>query len=430
VAVPCLAVSLLAQQSARDSGKAKTQLRALAVVEFPEKGKPRLVPVTILVDGQYYDAGIYKASPVPMSLDPGTVYEAKRAGEPQGLFVITDPAQLRRNWIASGNWKPENAQPSETKTTAPQPIGAAVDSDAPPVLRRGRPEGSPPEPPSPQQQSKNAPPQPAAGSNPAPSSSPGGQDDSDKPPVLRRPTGPAAASNPAPAQPPSASQTAQSAADQDPNRPRLRYNTEPTPSQVANSKGGLPSPVNASWKIKEAYPAISDTREDEHRDYRFDWRPDEKARMQDEAEAIATTALQKYAKDRARLDAGPLQDVKAEAFNLDFSNIPYVVLTATAQAARNAPDPNFHFYVTIIARPSPTQELRQVLAVVTDSSRLDVFPELQLVDAVDADGDGRAELLFADITDQGRSYRLYQMIGDNATELFTSVPIQNSSYRP
>jgi hypothetical protein len=74
--------------------------------------------------------------------------------------------------------------------------------------------------------------------------------------------------------------------------------------------------------------------------------------------------------------------------------------------------------------------LRQVLAAVTDTSRLDVFPELQLVDAVDADGDGRAELLFAEISDMGRAYKLYRLIGDNATELFTSVPIQNSTYHP
>ena len=32
--------------------------RALAVVEIPESGKPLLVPVTILIEGRYYDAAV------------------------------------------------------------------------------------------------------------------------------------------------------------------------------------------------------------------------------------------------------------------------------------------------------------------------------------------------------------------------------------
>ena len=40
------------------------------------------------------------------------------------------------------------------------------------------------------------------------------------------------------------------------------------------------------------------------------------------------------------------------------------------------------------------------------------------------DADGRAEFLFAEISDLGRAYKLYRMIGDNATELFTSAPIR------
>ncbi len=410
--VLCLAASLIAQRR-----KDENRLRALAVVEFPETGKPRLIPVTILVNGKYYDAGVYKASPVPMSLEPGTVYEARRAGQPEGLFVVTVPAQLRRNWIAGGDWKPKGEETSEKKQVAPQPTGSPVDSDAPPVLRRGPPQDNSPQRQSPQEQSKNTPP----AQTPAPSSGSSEGENPDGRPVLRRPPEPAT-SKPAPVE--------HSEAEQDPNRPRLRYNSKPTPSQVANSKDALPSPEKASWRIKEVYPAISDAKTDDVRDYRFDWRPDEKQRMQGEAEAIASSALKKYAVTRAKIAAGPLEDVKVEAYNLDFSNIPYVVLTATARAAKDAPSPEFRFHVMIIARQSPTQELRQVLAAVTDTTRLDVFPEMQLVDAVDADGDGRAELLFTEISDLGRAYKLYRLIGDNATELFTSVPIQNSSYRP
>ena len=99
--VLCVAMTVTVFAQRRKTG---SQLRALAVVEFPETGKPRLIPVTILVNDRYYDAGVYKASPVPMSLEPGTVYEARKAGEPAGLFVVTTPAQLRRNWIAAGGF--------------------------------------------------------------------------------------------------------------------------------------------------------------------------------------------------------------------------------------------------------------------------------------------------------------------------------------
>ena len=426
-------VTVFAQRS-----KTGSQLRALAVVEFPETGEPRLIPVTILVDNRYYDAGVYKASPVPMSLEPGTVYEARKAGEPAGLFVVTTPAQLRRNWIAGGDWKPQGEETSEKKQETPEPTGAPADPDAPPVLRRGGPRGQTPQEPTPQgqspeEQSKSTPPAQTPASSPASSPAASEEDNSDGRPVLRRPA-PAAASKPAPVE---QSASAQPEAVQDPNRPRLRRNPEGAPSQAEKLKDALPSPEKASWRIKEVYAAISDTKTDELRDYRFDWRPDEKERFQREAEGLASAALKKYAETRAHMAAGALEDVKVQAFNLDFSNIPYIVLSATARAAKSdgaaasgEPNPEFRFHVTIVARQSPTQELRQVLAAVTDTTRLDVFPELQLVDAVDADGDGRAELLFAEISDLGRAYKLYRLIGDNATELFTSVPIQNSSYRP
>src|SRR5262252_11255343 len=41
--------------------------RALGLVEVDSKGSGRLVPVVIMVDGKFYDAGIYKADPVPLA---------------------------------------------------------------------------------------------------------------------------------------------------------------------------------------------------------------------------------------------------------------------------------------------------------------------------------------------------------------------------
>src|SRR5271166_2175484 len=54
--------------------------RAIGLIELAPDGKARLIPIAILVEGQYYDAGAYKASPVPMALWSETVYEGIRTG--------------------------------------------------------------------------------------------------------------------------------------------------------------------------------------------------------------------------------------------------------------------------------------------------------------------------------------------------------------
>ena len=66
--------------------------RAIAILEFDSNKRVHLVPVTIMLNGDFYDASAYKAAPVPMALESGTVYEAVRAGVSQGLGrgVITN----------------------------------------------------------------------------------------------------------------------------------------------------------------------------------------------------------------------------------------------------------------------------------------------------------------------------------------------------
>src|SRR3954465_10740155 len=66
--------------------------RAIAVVQWQTdaKGKavPRLLPVAILDDGKFYDSSLYKATPAPMALESGTVYEAQDEGERLGYFTV------------------------------------------------------------------------------------------------------------------------------------------------------------------------------------------------------------------------------------------------------------------------------------------------------------------------------------------------------
>ena len=51
------------------SAKKKVQKtpRAIALIEIPKNGKARLFPIAILDDGKFFDAGAYKAKPVPMA---------------------------------------------------------------------------------------------------------------------------------------------------------------------------------------------------------------------------------------------------------------------------------------------------------------------------------------------------------------------------
>src|SRR5271157_2980552 len=83
--------------------------RALGLIQLSPKGKGRLVPIAIMMDGKFYDAGSYKAAPVPMALDFGIVYEGFRSGVSQGIFTITQPGQLNHVWIAEGTWLPAGA---------------------------------------------------------------------------------------------------------------------------------------------------------------------------------------------------------------------------------------------------------------------------------------------------------------------------------
>jgi hypothetical protein len=75
-------------------------------------------------------------------------------------------------------------------------------------------------------------------------------------------------------------------------------------------------------------------------------------------------------------------------------------------------------YVTLVARVNYQGELNRLMTVTADSTHLDLNPRLDLIDAVDADGDNRAELLFRKITDTGGSYVLYRMTPFQMTQVF------------
>ena len=90
--------------------------------------------------------------------------------------------------------------------------------------------------------------------------------------------------------------------------------------------------------------------------------------------------------------------------------------------ARTSVGADLQYYVTLVAREDISGDLHKAFSNLTDSRHLDIQPRLELIDAVDADGDGRAELLFRQMSDKGAAFVIYRVIGDQLWALFQGTP--------
>jgi hypothetical protein len=390
--------------------------RALGLLELAANGKAHLIPVVIMDEGRFYDASAYKASPVPMALEWGTVYEAVRTGVSEGLFTVTAVFRGKNTWIGDGKWQSASeiaAAVAKKPAAASKPL---EDKDTPPVLRRSNSEKpKSPEPPSspttPQSTSTATPP---AASAPSP------------------PTPPAPATDPF---------------ENDPNRPMLRRG-KPAPRAVEQDFSTSPAktPPPALTGSVQLIPAISDAAGPDPRPYAYSLKPEEeekfRARMlvlaadevrarsrQVAAETVGATgsAGSSSRPGKALTGKGPqpsFENVQLRVFDLSNSNEPVLVLTTqarmpeVAKAARS----DLQYYVTVVARNDLYGELHKAFSNVTDSQHLDVSPRFDLIDAVDVDGDGRGELLFRQNSDAGAAFVVYRVIGDRLWPLFQGTP--------
>jgi hypothetical protein len=407
--------------------------RALGLIQLsPKGGKGRLIPVEIMMDGKFYDAGSYKATPVPMALDFDTVYEGFRSGVSQGLFTVTQPGQLNHAWIAEGTWLPAGMKAPEKGKKYSTPV--IEDKDAPPILHRRRESES---------ESKDK------------------ETDKDQKKDEQKPAAPPAKA-PAPAETAKASAPPPDEPIEDPNRPRLRRGKpdssarrEPftTFDDMTDAKPGAASASSGTPDAKTAkdstvsstqitfIPAISDAGGPDPRPYTYDMKPAEEAgyrsKMLDLAAsqlrpgggAAKTEAAPKGRKSAAGKSAGKsagpaLDDVRLHVFDLSNSNEPILVLSARTQpaAAPTTGSPEEPQEITLIARTNLEGELQKLFFSHTDSRHLDVTPRMELVDAVDADGDGRGELLFRQTSDVGSAYAIYRVTPDGLWPLFEGTP--------
>src|SRR5215471_397676 len=391
----CFIGAGIAAQQRRKAHK----LRATALLElttdYTGTVTAKLIPITILDEGTFHDASVYKATPRPMALDSGVVYEAQRSGQAVGYVTVVSAAK-DPTWKALGRWQVVSP-PGPEKTATP--VVAASDSGSDrPILRRG---GS--------SDATAQPPQPTATPSPTPAtaSKPDTSRDVDDPyrPVLRHR---GAAGNEPSANPPQPSKSPQ-----------------PVEGAVPTAKVPVPTPGT------ETLVAVSDAESSESRSFQFVWKKGEQAEMEAKMRRLALAQLPR---ENAKVPESSLTNVVIRAFDLDLSNDAVMVLTAEipgsyvtnrlppgAKGAPTTPGGQAKFvsrYITLIARVNLEGNPQRVAVSITDSSRLDVAPRLELVDAVDVDGDGLGELLFRQYSFDEKSYIIYGVGRGAVTKVF------------
>ena len=426
--------------------------RALGLMQLIAN-KRTLIPVAILVDGKFYDASVYKAEPVPMALEPGTVYEAERGGESEGLFTINgalhsnNPGSGSR-WIGTGSYLPGGAEAAKTTRKAEDvPVGLDSSGDEPPRLTRGNAaKGA-----SAKDGTANAEKQPGDQGG-----TPTGKDKTTNPEAAGDSVGQSSSAQRTSDQKPVQETAKKSDAAGQPQssenyyRPTLRRGkpTQPPPAEEdiapTVSKADGITGAKATTGALEIIPAISDAGGPEARSYKFFWKEGEEEERRQQMTSLAVDEVRAYVaarkrgtiplkalaatgsavnrKPAAKVKELELENLQFHTFDIWVNNQPVMVLNAEAHVAGGREPLGVDTYsITLVARTDIYGNLRKLYSGVTDKYHLDVTPRMELIDAVDADGDGRGELLFRETTDAGGGYVIYRATADKLWKLFDSL---------
>jgi hypothetical protein len=452
--------------------------RAVALLQLAPNGKTSLIPIAILINGKFWDATAYKADPIPMALDPGNVYEVEQTGSSLGLFTVNNALHSNAQntaapWLGTGAWHPAGTEePAKTITADNAPVG--IDSeDAPPKLTHDVNKQN-----APAAGSKGGSGSAASAPRPSDNSKPSTNAGSgDEPPRLNKPAAPASppADSKQPASPSPRAEPDATAKDTKPenvnlpasdsgtneaNRPRLRRGKPPESFADEDvpgySRPGVtPSSSSDKRKIVEMeevksdiklIPAISDAAGPPPHPFKFEWvRGDEEDRRKQMVD-LAKQELRTYVaahspktqvKPKSTRTSAPrrsapvepiLENVEMPAFDLWNSNQPVIVMTATAHmppppagTAHSESDSELQYSICLVTYPDIYNNLHKLYSGITDRFHLDVTPRLDLIDALDADGDGRGELLFRQTSDAGSGWIIYRPTADKLWKMFDSL---------
>lgn len=417
--------------------------RAIGVLEFLSGGGTRLVPVALWIDGHFYDASLYGANPEPMAVEPETVYEATDYGEPTGLFTVTTPIDVKGNWVGDGRWKPHMAMDEKmAQQAAKQPKAKRNTNpdDDRPVLRRPGASDSDHS----AGQSSSTPTRGPGDNTPADSSAratqpPNSPADTDSNrPTLKKPAESAPAPVPVPVGQASQATRAGNATKpsspppDDGSRPVLRRGKPPAEEQQlpdASSSGaaaGSPAAKATSATgpvVHRSYPAVSDAGAYETRSLLYSMNAEERAAKADQMRALALQEIRDFIAKRHTSAVPAAANISAfdfRAYDLDYSNSPTLVLSAALPVAGGKPfrGGEFDYFVTVVAREDINGNAVKIFSLVSDSNHLDAFPRMEIIDAVDADANGRGDLLFRQHSDTGISYSLYRVFPYDMQKVF------------
>jgi len=450
-------------------------VRAIAVYEWTgDLAKPtaaRVLPVSLYLDNHFEDAALYLSRPMPLALETGTIYELESAGVNKGTLTLTTATHLHNadaattfddGWFGYGTWKPlqppktvaintapsnvhvitsGEGQPHFTKMPdTPAPDASTTASTAPPAPSASKPSDAPPVDPNrpilhhtAPGDAQNSGTQPAdtqttsttptttspAPTTSAPPSSPTPSADPDRPTLHR-----SAPQNKKqqPANSDASVTTAGGLLADDPNRPRLHHGGTTAAATLPALKG-LPADMHQM-------AAVSDAASRPEHNFAYEWTDaNQKSAILAKLETMARAELAptpvKPTRTVARthkataLPPVALLDEELHAYEISYGGVDVFIFTAHTAGEGAALQ-----YVTLIAQPDIYGALHLLLHSVTNATNMDQTPRMRFIDAVDADGDNRAELLFELRGETQRQFALYRITPNAATQAFLTGTTQ------
>lgn len=187
--------------------------------------------------------------------------------------------------------------------------------------------------------------------------------------------------------------------------------------------------------------AISDAAGPDPRSYKFFWKTGEEEDRRKQMLVLAENEVRAYVSALAKnqIPARPapkavatgrkkpvkpeqpvLENIQFRGFDVWLTNQPVMIFSAEAHFP-DAPTATGPYSIMLVARTDIYGDLRKLYSGVTDKFHLDMTPRLELIDVVDADGDGRGELLFRETSDAGSGYVIYRATADKLWKMFDSL---------
>ena len=407
------------------------RLRATAVLEYTGTLKhikaSRLVPIAVW-DGRHYEpAGLYLAQPAPLAVQGGTQYELERDGRSEGFFNLSGAEQTTYGWVGVGKFQAPLTEMAQMKKPSATDVYR---------VRYGNTSSKPGE--------------PHFAHVPADDRTPkGNKAGKDSGPTLHRrnesgpPTNRIAVDPNRPrfgSEPSSDDETRTPRVAIDPNRPLLSYGSSKPKAEKPEALMGFPPDMKQMVAVSEAGPLSTQT-------FGYSWaNPNDAAKMQADLELVAERAIaatvpavqaeleaasggkdrkagRRGARPSAKRPEAPkapvLTDEHFRVYGLSMGGGATMVLTARTSLK----DPVYGGrYVTIVAQPDFYGNPQILLQHVASINDLDLMPRMKLIGPVDAQGNGRGDLLFELRGKTYRRFAIYSITGGEATQVFITQP--------